>query len=485
MRLAVNFSDFVHQCDPRQLWRLSNLAKFFGALLVVTLIARGTAGATMPVVALQTPYAGSVEESFQLSGTVSYAGGEPFTLPEGLLVTSVPVQIGQHIKAGDVLATFDAAELDRAVASKRAELQQAQTQAAQQETEDVADPYSAQLAQEQLERAYQETQKVYNDGQASVARMRQKRNEAAQELENIRNAPLAENLPPVEAEAQKQADIEAATQALEAAEEALYQAEQAAEDANDAALSAAQSAEDTRNSALHALEKEEETVAAQNELNNAAAAVSKADAAALQAQLDALLALQQANACYISPKSGTLIQLALRTGEKSPAVGGLLAGEDADFTLSVVLEEDQADAITTGTVLHVSQSKTSGEAAVQYLSEADEDGKVTATATLPQGAWAAGPASLSVTAKSSRQDLVLPVQAVRLDGEGTFVLAAEEKSTFLGLQNVLVRLPVTVLEEGDTTVSVTGPLDTTTQVVVTSDKSVQAGDQVRIQDDKV
>ena len=63
-----------------------------------------------------------------------------------------------------------------------------------------------------------------------------------------------------------------------------------------------------------------------------------------------------------------------------------------------------------------------------------------------------------------------------------FVLAAEEQNTILGLQNVLVRLPVTVLEEGDTTTAVSGALDYDTQVVVSSDKSVQAGDKVRIRD---
>lgn len=483
MRLALNLPDWIRQSDPRQLRRLGNLGKFFGALLLITLIARGTSGATMPVVTLQAPTSGSVERSLQLDGTVSYASGEPFTVPSGLLVTGVPVQVGQQVKAGDVLATFDAAELDRAVAAKRAELQQMEVQAAQQAQGDTADPYNAQLAQDQLERAYENTQKTYADGQESVDRMRQKRNEAAQDLENARNAPLDESLPQSEAEAQKQANIQAATQALEAAEEALYQAEKAAESANDAALSAAQSVEDTRNSALHALEKEEETVAKQNELNQAAASVSEASAATLQAQLDALLALQQAGACYTAPKGGTLVQLALKVGEASPAVGGLLAGEDADFTLSAVLNKNQAAEITVGTVLHVNQSKTSGDAAVQHLSEADANGQVTATATLPEGAWAAGSARVSATAQSGRQDLVLPVQAVRHDAEGTFVLAAEAQNTVLGLQNVLVRLPVTVLEEGDTTVSVSGPLDTTTQVVVTSDKSVQAGDRVRIRDD--
>lgn len=482
MKWQGNVAALFRQSDPQQLHRFGNIVRFFAVLLVITLIARGTAGATMPVVTLQAPSSGTVSRNVMMNGTISYAGGTPFTLPSGLLVTSVPVQVGQTVKAGDTLATFDEEELKRAVASKQAELQQVQVQAAQQVEEDSADPYSAQLAQEQLERAYAETQKTYEEGLESVERMRLKRNEAAQDLENARNAPLDDALPKSEAEAQKQANIDAATAALEAAEEALYQAEKAAEDANDAALSVAQSVEDSRNTALHALEKEEESVADQNELNRAAAAVSDANAAELQAELDALQALMKEGARYTAPQNGTVIQLNLKVGENSPKVGGLLADEAADYTLSIPLDKDQAQQITVGTVLHVSQSKVSGDAAVQNLSETDAEGTVTATATLPQGGWNAGACNVSTTSQSSRQDFVLPSTAIRQDGDGFFVLAAEEQNTILGLQNVLVRLPVTVLEEGDTTTAVSGALDYDTQVVVSSDKSVQAGDKVRIRD---
>lgn len=482
MKWQGNVAALLRQSDPQQLHRFGNIVRFFAVLLVITLIARGTAGATMPVVALQAPSSGTVSRNVMMNGTISYAGGTPFILPSGLLVTSVPVQVGQTVKAGDTLATFDEEELKRAVASKQAELQQVQVQAAQQAEGDSADPYSAQLAQEQLERAYAETQKTYEEGLESVERMRLKRNEAAQDLENARNAPLDDTLPKSEAEAQKQANIDAATAALEAAEEALYQAEKAAEDANDAALSAAQSVEDSRNTALHALEKEEESVADQNELNRAAAAVSDANAAELQAELDALQALLKEGARYTAPQNGTVIQLNLKVGENSPKVGGLLADEAADYTLSIPLDKDQAQQITVGTVLHVSQSKVSGDAAVQNLSEEDAEGTVTATATLPQGGWNAGACNVSATSQSSRQDFVLPSTAIRQDGDGFFVLAAEEQNTILGLQNILVRLPVTVLEEGDTTTAVSGALDYDTQVVVSSDKSVQAGDKVRIRD---
>lgn len=482
MKWQENVAALLRQSDPQQLHRFGNIVRFFAVLLVITLIARGTAGATMPVVTLQAPSSGTVSRNVMMNGTISYAGGTPFTLPSGLLVTSVPVQAGQTVKVGDTLATFDEEELKRAVASKQAELQQVEVQAAQQAEGDSADPYSAQLAQEQLERAYAETQKTYEEGLESVERMRLKRNEATQDLENARNAPLDDALPKSEAEAQKQANIDAATAALEAAEEALYQAEKAAEDANDAALSVAQSVEDSRNTALHALEKEEESVADQNELNRAAAAVSDANAAELQAELDALQALMKEGARYTAPQNGTVIQLNLKVGENSPKVGGLLADEAADYTLSIPLDKDQAQQITVGTVLHVSQSKVSGDAAVQNLSETDAEGTVTATATLPQGGWNAGACNVSATSQSSRQDFVLPSTAIRQDGDGFFVLAAEEQNTILGLQNVLVRLPVTVLEEGDTTTAVSGALDYDTQVVVSSDKSVQAGDKVRIRD---
>lgn len=475
-------SSLFRQGDRGQRRRLGNIARFFAALLIVTLIARGTAGATMPVVTLQQPGPGTVSRSVQFTGTVAYADGVPFTLPSGLLVTGVPVQVGQSVKAGDTLATFAKEEVDRAVAAKRAALQQVQVEAAQQAKGDTADPFSAQLAQDQLERAYEQTQKTYAEGQENVERMRQKRNEAAQDLENARNAPLDGALPQAEAEAQKQVNIQAATAALEAAEEALYQAQKAAGDANDAALAAAQSVEDSRNTALHALEKEEESVAEQNEKNRAAAAVSEAQAATLQAELDVLLALQQDGGRYVAPNNGTLVRLDLKTGEPSPSVGGLLAAEDGDFTLTALLDADQAKDVAVGTALYVSQNKADGEALVGHISEADADGRVTIRATLPESAWAAGAANVSATAQGSRQDLVLPVQAVRQDGEGYFVLAAEEQNTILGIRNVLLRLSVTVLEWGDTTAAVSGALDNRTRVVVSSDKAVRAGDKVRVQD---
>ena len=91
MKLADQIITAWRNSDPLQLHRLGNIARFFAALLVITLVARGTAGATIPIVTVQTPGSGTVSKSVLTNGTISYAGGQPFTLPEGLLVLQVPV----------------------------------------------------------------------------------------------------------------------------------------------------------------------------------------------------------------------------------------------------------------------------------------------------------------------------------------------------------------------------------------------------------
>ena len=452
--------------DPRQRQRLGWIVRFFALLLVLTLLARGTAGAAMASVTVQRPSSGNVTKSVRTTATVSFAGGTPFTVPAGLLVMAVPVQAGQTVKAGDTLAVFDAAEVDRAVNAKRAALQQARTQAAQQTAGDTADPYAAQLAQQQLERAYEETHRIYADGEESVSRAQTKRDEAAAALEKARNAGYADD-------AEKQAAVENAAAALEAAEDALYSAQKAAEDANNAALSAAQSAEDNRNTALHTLEKEQETTEKQNALDRAAAAVTASDAETLQAELDALLAEQQAG--------GTVRSLDLVVWLPSPAVGGQLAA-DADFTAEIPLEESQANLVSVGTVLHLSQSRASCDAAVQSLSAPDENGTVTAKCTLSKGAWCAGAANASATVQGEKRPCVLPASAVHKDNTGCYVLAIEQKATILGQQNIVVSLPVTVVETGDTTAAVSGALDADTQVIVSSTRAVQAADRVKIHD---
>ena len=117
--------------DPKQAERLGTVVKFFAVMLILTLTARGIAGASMPRVTLGQASAGSITQSSTASGTISVQGGTPLTAPEGLLVAQVTATTGQALSKGDAIARFDEVSLEQALATKQAQVKQLEVSAMQ------------------------------------------------------------------------------------------------------------------------------------------------------------------------------------------------------------------------------------------------------------------------------------------------------------------------------------------------------------------
>ncbi len=85
---------------PRQ------IALFFLWMLAFTLLARGTSGALLPEVQLSTPAPNTITQSLTATGTIQWAAGSLFYLPEGLLVEAVFVSEGEAVQEGDKIAAL-------------------------------------------------------------------------------------------------------------------------------------------------------------------------------------------------------------------------------------------------------------------------------------------------------------------------------------------------------------------------------------------
>ena len=460
------------RAEPRQAGRLAAIGKFFAAMLVLTLAARGLAGASMPVVTLTGATSGSITQTRTVAGSLSVQGGAPLTLPEGLLVTKVCANAGEEVAAGAVIARFDAAGLAQAIAEAEANVQQLRTTVAQLRDPETADDFALQQAQQQLDRAYAESEATWQAGEEAVAEARDTR-DSAQNALNALNA-LRAATPESADTAQAIAEAEAA---LAAAEQALQAAEESAEAANKAAASSAQNYEDARNSAAHSFAEAAKDAAKTTASNSAQAGVTAAQLAAAEATLAELRALQQAGGALTAPTAGTLTELNLTPGQQSPRVAGLLADGEVGSTLVFTLDESAAKLATVGTAVTVRQGSAEGQAAITALGAADDDGNVQATAAL-DGRWKAGAATVELKLNAGQFSQCLPATAVQSDSSGDFVYLIESRSTLLGQQNALVRLPVTVLAQGDGTVAVDAALSG--QVVAGADKPLAAGAWVRV-----
>lgn len=464
-----------------------DLLRFLGVMLILTLLVRGTAAATTPVVTVTEPYQGTVSQSFTLSGEFSPGDGTPLTLPEGLLVEQVFVQPGDAVTQGQTLAVLSADDVDAAIDRLQASLQQLEVQAGQLAKADVADPFAWQQAQQQLDRAYADCQQIAAENEQAIARAQEALDNARKTLSEVESrkpqrpfeGSYWEMATPEQAAAEQnyadwQTEWSEAQAAVQQAQSDLEIAQQTAESEQENALAAAQSAEDARNSAQHGYEKEAADLAESNRSDLASAGVLLAQLRQEKQELADLTALKEAAGCFSAPADGIVTEISLVPGESCSAVAGLLATGEQSYTLITSVTSAQSALLQAGCTISVKQGQTTGSAALESI-ESDR-----AQFTVSGAQWNVGTAALTVTATSGESGLCLPATAVNSDNTGDFIYLVETKNTVLGVQNVLVQLPVTVEERGDGVVRVSGALDGKEQVVSASNKPLSAGAQVRV-----
>ena len=100
---------------------------------------------------------------------------------------------------------------------------------------------------------------------------------------------------------------------------------------------------------------------------------------------------------------------------------------------------------------------------------------------LPDGNWTQGQrVDVRVVRYRSSYDLCVPLSALRSDSSGYYLLAVERRSTALGIENIVIKVPVTVIAADSDTAAVSGSVGRDALIITGSNKSVTAGDRVRM-----
>lgn len=104
---------------------------------------------------LSTPAPNTITQSLTATGTIQWAAGSLFYLPEGLLVEAVFVSEGEAVQEGDKIAALRREDVEQKLLSLQAELAQKQTEYARLTKPVAADSYDLEKAQQALQAAYQ------------------------------------------------------------------------------------------------------------------------------------------------------------------------------------------------------------------------------------------------------------------------------------------------------------------------------------------
>ncbi len=111
-----------------RVWLWILLAVVITIAVVLLLLGNALKRASEPVYTAYTVASGTVERTITGSGCLKSADSSMLQLPGGVLVESVAVEAGDTVKAGDVLATLDAASLRDLAATASKELSQLDSQ---------------------------------------------------------------------------------------------------------------------------------------------------------------------------------------------------------------------------------------------------------------------------------------------------------------------------------------------------------------------
>lgn len=302
------------------------------------------------------------------------------------------------------------------------------------------------------------------------------------------------------------ADLQAAVTALTAV---TYQSGEGVQNAKNRLNQATQNLTEIKNANSQA------SVAWQNKIANAEAALKAAQAVydmlkeeqtQLSADINAELDLSKASkdikdkkeeiakleeksmgAAVTAPVAGTVSSLAYVAGEttKPEEAAAVILPEGKSFSLSFSVTNEQAKKVQVGDVAELQNSWYYDDAQVILTAikpDTEDPGKKKLLVFSVTGASIQNGQALSVSVgqRSAEYDLVVPNSAIREDNNGKFVLIVESKSSPLGNRYIATRVDVQVQASDDNNTAITAPLTGYEYVITTSNKPVEAGKQVRL-----
>ena len=197
----------------------------------------------------------------------------------------------------------------------------------------------------------------------------------------------------------------------------------------------------------------------------------------MESSVETLKKLDEQEGVFCAPQTGTVESLQLMQGQTSGQVGGSISDPERGYQIRFALEAEDAVQDTAGVTVTVMQGAKSESVKINS-SVSQQDGGVVLSAALTGSDWQVGKAELTIRLSETEYDCCLPVSALHSDNGGDFVYSVEERNTILGLQNIVRKVYVEVVERNNELAALRN-YTTGAPVVAATTKSLQEGARVR------
>lgn len=456
-------------------WILRIFGGFLAVMALGTVISRAAASALVAQVETEKAKRGKLSYSYEGEGTVVPVQEEQiFLWPEQQVEWTA--KQGSTVKAGECLVQFRMEYLNQSVEKKQAELTQLELQASQQQisAREQARVPATTGAGQTLAQAQQ---------QLELATQKEAAAQAAYE-QFLQSAAAEETDPWMEQKQELEAAVQEAQTGVEAASQALAQAENGYE-----------------------LARQEDAAWDINAANASRAAMLGAEAASVQIEaerkeLQRLQSYQAAGGKICAERDCTVLQAGVQAGAVTSGSEVFVTGSGG-FRLKGWAKPTDREKLRTGLEteiqLEAGKKKTvkiesietdtggigNGSGAGENAGDPASQSQSYWTSPLPENVKVQNGDSFtwSIEAPSEKEyEQIIPLEALREDMNEAYCLVLAEEEQMLGTVQVARRVPVTVLEKDARSAAVTSALTSDDQVIASSEKYVSEGDRVRLRE---
>lgn len=429
------------------------LAGYLAVMVLLTVVSRTLKGITMPEVKVAGAVSSTIEGVTEVSGHLEYDSQKPVYLEAGLKVDQVYVQEGQSVEEGDVLLGVHMEDLQKQIIQKKAE-----AKAAKADYQELTENQTEQEKQQQrsMERAGQDYELARQKADFEVMRAEEARNVALDRY-NIalnENSQMSETYQMAYEQAQK-----AYEDALWNREEMLLEAQRNLEDAKEKSGAGVNAA------------------SAKLEWNNR------------KEELKELKKIKKAGGKVFSRMSGLVSEVQITEGEITQESSALLlADPDGGIFFAASLnseEERELDGeVSISVMLGTREEEFTDLQVTSRNAVGDMDDQTEIRIALPGEAAKAGRfGTLQIKSISQMYDAVVPLKALH-QGESAdsyYVFLVREEEGILGKQWKVQPIDVKIADKNDYYAALTSKeLNYGQEIVVDTDKPLEAGDVVRL-----
>ncbi len=199
-----------------------------------------------------------------------------------------------------------------------------------------------------------------------------------------------------------------------------------------------------------------------------------------QQELEVLQKLKKNRGNVMAVADGTVAEQQLEPGAATTGQERILLAADM-YCFQAEVEAEVCQHFQVGDQIVLSKDGVSETFAISGISTEEKDGKRSITVELPEEGYPLGSSwSFQAEKKSVSFNQKIPIQCLRKDNSGYYVLIVSERDGILGTEQYLSRIGVEFLQKDDSYAAIRGSLGREDKIVVSGSRNVENGDRVRL-----